>query len=79
MSGRADSGTEAILAEERSATHELREVVRVLEKFGLSELLVSAHGSPSPQLAVLRLCEFIAKHNLDVDLVTWARKPPAER
>ena len=57
----------------------MREVIRVLEKYGLSELLVSAHGSLSPQLAVMRLCEFIARRNLDVDLMIWARKPPAER
>lgn len=50
-----------------------------LMKYGLSELLVSAHGSLSPQLALMRLCEFIARRNLDVDLVIWARKPPAER
>jgi hypothetical protein len=52
----------------REAEWEVREVRRAFEKFGLSELLVSAHGTLSPQLAVTRLLTFIAQRNLDIEL-----------
>ena len=68
-----DRGSDAA---EHAAAHEMREVVRVLEKFGLSELAVSAHGTLSPQLAVMRLCAFIASRDMDVELMNWVRTHP---
>ncbi len=65
-------------AQTREATWEVREVRRAFEKFGLSELLVSAHGTLSPQLAVTRLLTFVAQRNLDVELKATASNRPGE-
>jgi hypothetical protein len=66
-------------AQERDAEWEVREVRRAFEKFGLSELLVSAHGTLSPQLAVTRLLTFIAQRDMDIELKASAPKPPPRK
>lgn len=47
----------------RVAIFEFEEVRRVFEKYGISELLVSADGSLSPHIGVLRLCKLCLDNN----------------
>ena len=55
------------------AEHEMREVVRAFEKYGLGELVTSAHGTSSPHIAVLRVLKLLMERDLDVLL---KRQPP---
>lgn len=47
-----------------STDYEMKEVCRVLEKYGLGELLVTADGTLSPSMAVLRICQFFSDADL---------------
>ena len=58
------------------AEHEIEEVRRAFEKHGFADLLVDAQGKVSPHIGVLRLLAFIARHNLDAELLLLLRKDP---
>ncbi len=47
---------------------EVLEVKRAFEKFGLSRLLVSANGTESPHLAVLRVLQWLSDKGLINDM-----------
>lgn len=51
-----------------SAEHEMEEVHRAFEKFGIVDLLVSADGSISPHLGVLRLLHYLSENDLLLNL-----------
>lgn len=48
--------------------YEMEEVRRAFEKFGISDLLVSADGSISPHLGILRLLHYLSENDLILDL-----------
>ena len=51
-----------------NAEYEMEEVRRAFEKFGISDLLISADGSISPHLGVLRLLHYLSENDLMLDL-----------
>lgn len=51
-----------------NAEYEMEEVRRVFEKFGISELLITADGSISPHIGVLRLCRYLSDNDMMIDL-----------
>lgn len=53
---------------ESNANLEVEEVRRAFEKFGISDLLVDAHGGVSPHIGVLRLCQYLSDNGLLIDL-----------
>jgi len=55
------------------AEYEMQEVVRAFDKHGLGQLLVTADGSQSPHIAVLRVLRLIMERDLDLEL---KRQPP---
>ena len=46
----------------------MEEVRRAFEKFGISELLITADGSISPHIGVLRLCRYLSDNDMMIDL-----------
>lgn len=50
--------------------YEVKEIVRTLEKYGLSEILITADGTLSPAMAVNRICQFFS----DADLLFLLQK-----
>lgn len=55
--------------------YEAEEVRRAFEEAGLGPLLVSANGSVSPHLAVLRLLRWMSDRGMTVDVSLDARPP----
>lgn len=51
-----------------NAEYEMEEVRRAFEKFGISDLLISADGSISPHLGILRLLHYLSENDLMLDL-----------
>lgn len=51
-----------------NAEYEMEEVRRAFEKFGISELLITADGSISPHIGVLRLCRYLSDNDMMIDL-----------
>ncbi len=51
-----------------NAEYEMQEVRRAFEKFGIADLLVSADGSISPHIGVLRLLHYLSDKNYILDI-----------
>jgi hypothetical protein len=51
-----------------NAEYEMQEVRRAFEKFGISDLLISADGSISPHVGVLRLLHYLSDNDLMLDI-----------